>query len=106
MSSSKSIPANILGALEEIAPFIEENPQAVVQQSPAVVEGAANAGGPLTGLAAIGDFFQRITQANTWIRIAEVVLGFGLIVVGLAQLASGTAAGKTALKAGKAAALL
>lgn len=62
--------------------------------------------GVLTGLAAIGDFFSRLTQANTWIRVAEVVLGLGLIVVGLAHLASGTAAGRAALKAGKAAAIL
>ena len=63
-------------------------------------------GNPLSGLAAIGDFFQRLTQASTWIRVAEVVLGFGLIVVGLAHLASGTAVGKAAVRVGKAAALL
>jgi hypothetical protein len=60
----------------------------------------------LGGLAAIGDFFQRLTQASTWIRAAEVVLGLGLIIVGLAHLASGTAVGRAAMKAGKAAAIL
>jgi hypothetical protein len=59
-----------------------------------------------SGLAAIGDFFSRLTKANTWIRVAEVVLGAGLIIVGLAHLASGTAVGKAATKAGKAVALL
>lgn len=48
-----------------------------------VSSGLAN---PLTGLSAIGDFFQRLTQANTWVRVAEVVLGFLLLVTGLAKL--------------------
>jgi len=61
---------------------------------------------PLTGLAAIGDFFQRLTQASTWVRIAEGLLGLGLVIVGLAHLASGTAVGRAAAKAGKAAMLL
>ena len=61
---------------------------------------------PLGGIAAIGDFFGRLTEANTWIRVAEFVLGAALIIVGLAKLASGTAAGKAALKVGKAAAIL
>lgn len=61
---------------------------------------------PLSGLAAIGDFFSRLTQASTWIRVAEVLLGAGLIIVGLAKLASGTPVGKAAVKAGKAAAIL
>ena len=60
----------------------------------------------LGGLSAIGDFFSKLGQANTWIRVAEVLLGLGLIIVGMAKLGSGTAAGKAALKAGKAAAIL
>jgi hypothetical protein len=54
-----------------------------------VVAGAAQEAGapnPLTGLAAVGDFFQRLTQAHTWERIAEVVLGIILIGVGLAHM--------------------
>lgn len=60
---------------------------------------------PLSGLAAIGDFFQRLTQAGTWIRVGEVLLGAALIIVGLARMASGTAAGRTAVKAAKVAAI-
>jgi hypothetical protein len=73
-------------------------------QSPAAA--VANSSTTLTGLAAIGDFFQRLTQGATWIRIAEGILGLGLIIVGLAKLASGTAVGKAAARAGKAAAIL
>ena len=40
----------------------------------------------LTGLAAIGDFFQRLGQANTWLRVGEVVLGLILIAVGVARI--------------------
>ena len=61
---------------------------------------------PLSGLAAIGDFFGRLTEASLWIRVAEVILGLGLITVGLAHLAAGTPIGRAAAKAGKAAALL
>ena len=43
-------------------------------------------GGVLTGLAAIGDFFQRLTQGNTWLRIGEGLLGIILIAVGLAHM--------------------
>ncbi|HLK00466.1 MAG TPA: hypothetical protein VKU39_11235 [Streptosporangiaceae bacterium] len=42
-----------------------------------------------------------------WVlRIAEIVLGTGLIIVAVAKLASGTSAGRAAMKAGKAAAIL
>jgi hypothetical protein len=61
---------------------------------------------PLAGLAAVGDFFQRLTQAGTWARVGQVVLGAALIIIGLARMASGTAAGSAAVKAGKAAAIL
>lgn len=43
-------------------------------------------GGLLSGLAAIGDFFARLTEASTWIRVAEVAIGLGLVVVGVAHL--------------------
>jgi NADH dehydrogenase FAD-containing subunit len=45
---------------------------------------------PLGGLAAIGDFFGRLTEASTWIRIGEAVLGLILIAIGLARI-TGTA---------------
>lgn len=52
------------------------------------VAGSIKAGlsGPLSGLAAIGDFFARLTQASTWIRVGEVVLGLILIAVGVARI--------------------
>ena len=42
--------------------------------------------GPLSGLATVGDFFTRLGQANTWIRVGEVILGLVLISVGVAKL--------------------
>jgi hypothetical protein len=47
---------------------------------------AAAAGVPLTGLAAVGDFFQRLTQGSTWLRIAEGLLGIILLAVGIARM--------------------
>lgn len=41
---------------------------------------------PLSGLAAIGDFFGRLTQSATWIRVAKVITGGLLLVVGLAHM--------------------
>lgn len=43
-------------------------------------------GNPLSGLAAIGDFFQRLTQANTWIRVGKVIAGGALLLIGLAHI--------------------
>lgn len=68
--------------------------------------GHANPTGPNLPKNPLGDFLRRLGEANTWIRVAEVILGLGLIIVGLAKLASGTAAGKAALKAGETAAIL
>lgn len=85
--------------------------QAPRQQSPNPANDAVNAAQNATGglggaLASIGDFFRRLTEGSTWLRIAEGLLGLGLIIVGLAKLASGTAAGRAAARAGKAAAIL
>lgn len=37
----------------------------------------------LGGIAAIGDFFARLTEPNTWVRIGEFVAGVILIYVGV-----------------------
>lgn len=39
-----------------------------------------------SGLAAIGDFFSRLGQANTWLRVGEVALGLILVAVGVARI--------------------
>ena len=44
------------------------------------------------GLEAIGDFFQRLTQKNTWVRVGEVAVGGILLIAGLRALASGSPA--------------
>jgi hypothetical protein len=54
---------------------------------------AAGIPNPLGGLAAIGDFFNRLTQANTWLRVGEVVVGLMLLYVGLNALSKDTAVG-------------
>jgi hypothetical protein len=47
----------------------------------------------LTGINAVGDFFSRLTQKNTWLRVGEVLAGLILLYVGLNALAKDTAAG-------------
>lgn len=46
---------------------------------------------PLHGLEAIGDFFQRLTQPATWVRVGEVALGGILIYAGVRALSHGSA---------------
>jgi hypothetical protein len=62
------------------------------------VPGAPAGGGdgitnPLGGIAAIGDFFNRLTQPNTWIRVGEVVAGLLLVYLGLNAVMRDTSAG-------------
>ena len=51
--------------------------------------GSSATGNPLSGLAAIGDFFNRLTDAHTWVRVGEVLLGVILLAIGVAKI-SGT----------------
>lgn len=53
-----------------------------------------------------GSIFSVLQSGSLWLRVGEVVLGIALIIVAVAKLASGTPAGKAALKVGKAAAIL
>ena len=59
-----------------------------VSKSP--LTGAANATASaapsIPGLSQLSDFFNHLGQANTWIRVAEVVIGAALIAVGVAHL--------------------
>lgn len=54
--------------------------------TPGGLGGAVVQGSPLSGLAAIGDFFGRLSQGATWIRVAEGLLGIVLIAIGLARI--------------------
>lgn len=65
-----------------------------LKQAGSDISGAVKA--PLTGLAAIGDFFQRLTQPSTWIRVGEFVGGGLLLYIGGTALVRGTAAGNAA----------
>ena len=56
----------------------------------AAAKGAQNAynalTAPLTGINAIGDFFSRLTNPHTWLRIAEGLVGIAFLVIGLNAL--------------------
>jgi hypothetical protein len=58
------------------------------------IPGAPSITNPLGGIAAIGDFFNRLTQPNTWIRVGEVVAGLLLVWVGFNAITRDTAVGK------------
>jgi hypothetical protein len=56
------------------------------------IPGAGSITNPLGGINAIGDFFNRLTQPNTWIRVGEVVAGLLLVYLGLSATMRGTEA--------------
>lgn len=62
------------------------------------VQQAANA--PLTGLAAVGDLAQRLSQGSTWLRVGEFIAGGLLLYIGLNAVTRGTAA-SSAIQTGK-----
>jgi hypothetical protein len=41
---------------------------------------------PLSGVDAIGAFFNKLGEANTWIRVGKVIIGGLLLVVGLVHI--------------------
>lgn len=63
--------------------------------APTDISGGASAGSAAApGLGQIGQFFSDLTSANTWIRVAKVVAGGMLLIIGLAHMTgvSGAAA--------------
>lgn len=76
--------------------------QAPRQQSPNPVNDAVNAAensSTLSGLDAIGAFFNKLGEANTWIRVAKVLVGGVLLIIGLAHMTgAGNAVATTARK--------
>jgi hypothetical protein len=55
------------------------------QEAP-ILPGGSGLLSPFKGLEAIGAFFNKLSEANTWLRIGEGFLGVILIAVGLAKL--------------------
>jgi threonine/homoserine/homoserine lactone efflux protein len=94
-----------------LGPYDWGNAQAAVvgakvgaQQAPSgtnalgTVQGAASAVN-LGGLAAIGDFFNRLTQGNTWLRVGEVAAGLLILYIGLKATTAQTPIGNAAKSA-------
>lgn len=55
-----------------------------------------NANQPASYLSGVSNFFHALTEKSTWIRVAEVLLGAALLLIGLAKLAGNTQVGKAA----------
>jgi hypothetical protein len=65
--------------------------QALAQQAAAKATATATSTevslpNPLTGVDAIGAFFNKLGDASTWIRVGKVVIGALLLVVGLVHI--------------------
>lgn len=64
-----------------------QNPQ---QQSLNPASDAANAAENSSGLlgipASVGSFFGALGQSNTWVRVAKVLIGGAMVIIGLAHI--------------------
>lgn len=54
------------------------------------IVGGVHLPNPLSGVDAIGDFFSRLTEPQTWTRVGEVLLGGILVYVGVRALSQGS----------------
>jgi hypothetical protein len=92
----------ILDALEEdYATAVTEKAQpGGVNASNPLAAGAAGAesaiGNAIPGVTDIGDFFHRLTEGSTWVRVGEVIFGGIILWAGVKALTSQTAAGNAA----------
>lgn len=53
---------------------------------------------PLSGVNAIGDFFGRLTEAQTWERVGLVVVGVMFLGIGIISVASSSKTGQAVKK--------
>lgn len=58
----------------------------ILNPGTAVKAGTSYVENSIPGIAQIGDFFGRLTEGNTWIRVGEVILGVFLIMSGVMKL--------------------
>jgi hypothetical protein len=63
---------------------------AIVPPPGTPVVGNVHVPNPLTGINAVGDFFSRLTEAQTWTRVGEVLLGGILVYAGVRALSHGS----------------
>jgi hypothetical protein len=81
------------GLANGIKTAISTSGTALGQIPGAAAQGATNAYNslnPLTGINAIGNFFNNLGNSNTWIRVAKVAVGGALLIIGLAHMTGAT----------------
>jgi len=86
--AAQSIPSQILRDLEGLGPYITDNRAGEVS-SPVTAAGAAGVGAAESAATAVPDFLSRLTSANLWIRVGEVVAGLILLGIGLNAMLKG-----------------
>lgn len=72
---------------------------AELQVGATAVKSVGGLGNPLSGIDAIGNFFDKLGQANTWERAGLVLLGIILIGVGAARITGAQNAVSSIVKA-------
>lgn len=63
----------------------------ILNPGTALKAGESYVANSIPGVAQIGDFFDRLSQGNTWIRVGEVILGIFLIMSGVMKLSGASA---------------
>jgi hypothetical protein len=86
--AAQSIPSNIWRDIEAIAPYFTDN-QAGEVSSPVTAAGAKGVGAAESAVSGVPDFLSRLTSANLWIRVGEVVVGLILLGIGLNAMLKG-----------------
>lgn len=73
---------------EPTGPPANENnsPGSITARTQAAGGTVGNVPNPLTGINAIGAFFNKLGESNTWIRVAKVVIGGVMLIVGIAHI--------------------
>jgi hypothetical protein len=64
-----------------------------------VEQAATNSGVPVGWQQAIGTFFTDLTSQGTWVRVAKIVVGGAMVLIGLSRITGLDSAAKTAAKA-------
>lgn len=81
LETAQSLGKGVAAAEGKLGPFIKAA-QAAIPEGISEVPGVS----VLSGIDAIGAFFNTLGNVNTWIRVGKVVIGGTLLIVGLAKI--------------------
>jgi hypothetical protein len=84
--ATEQVAAAAAAKLGGATPTTSNNPVSLAKNAAGTAADVTGLSGIGSALGSIGDFLGRLTQAHTWERIAEALLGLVLIAVGIAHM--------------------